>query len=75
MIPKEIQYMMFSSEPEAIPAAPAPQKVETQGCLITTILTLIDSSLLGSERKFSKWRPNNIDLSELILRIGCYSLM
>lgn len=42
MIPKEIQYMMFSSEPEAIPAAPAPQKVETQGCLITTILTLID---------------------------------
>lgn len=29
MIPKEIQYMMFSSEPEAIPAAPAPQKVET----------------------------------------------
>ena len=42
MIPKEIQYMMFSSEPEVIPAAPAPQKVETQGCLITTILTLID---------------------------------
>ncbi|XP_027038506.1 splicing factor 3A subunit 1-like isoform X2 [Pocillopora damicornis] len=26
MIPKEIQYMMFSSEPEVIPAAPAPQK-------------------------------------------------